>query len=120
MPTQAEKAKKFRELHQRDYAFIIPNPWDVGTARLLQSLGFAAWLLARESAWRDEYNHERPHSSLDDQTPVALRARAVASAAATVKRLRASQTTDSRSVELRELELQLGPPLTAVLASASE
>jgi len=42
MPTQAEKAKKFRELHHRDYAFIIPNPWDAGTARLLQSLGFEA------------------------------------------------------------------------------
>ena len=42
MPTQAEKGKVFRGLHQRDRAFIIPNPWDVGTARLLQSLGFAA------------------------------------------------------------------------------
>ena len=42
MPTQAEKGKIFRELHQRDHAFIIPNPWDVGTARLLQSLGFEA------------------------------------------------------------------------------
>ena len=42
MPTQAEKGKKFRQLHQRNHAFIIPNPWDVGTARLLQSLGFEA------------------------------------------------------------------------------
>jgi len=38
MPTQAEQGRIFRELHQRDHAFIIPNPWDVGTARLLQSL----------------------------------------------------------------------------------
>ena len=42
MPTQAEKGRLFRKLHQRDHAFIIPNPWDVGTARLLQSLGFEA------------------------------------------------------------------------------
>jgi 2-methylisocitrate lyase-like PEP mutase family enzyme len=48
MPSQAEKGKAFRALHQRDEAFIIPNPWDVGTARLLQSLGFKA--LATTSA----------------------------------------------------------------------
>jgi 2-methylisocitrate lyase-like PEP mutase family enzyme len=42
MPTQAEKGATFRELHRRDHAFIIPNPWDVGTARLLQLLGFEA------------------------------------------------------------------------------
>ena len=48
MPTQAEKAKVFRALHERDGAFIIPNPWDVGSARLLESLGFEA--LATTSA----------------------------------------------------------------------
>src|SRR5579864_7357300 len=42
MTTQAEKARIFRELHQRDRAFIIPNPWDAGTARLLAHLGFEA------------------------------------------------------------------------------
>lgn len=42
MRTQAEKAKIFRELHHRDHAFIIPNPWDVGTARLLEISGFEA------------------------------------------------------------------------------
>ena len=40
--TQAEKARIFRELHHRNVAFIIPNPWDVGTARLLAHLGFEA------------------------------------------------------------------------------
>jgi 2-methylisocitrate lyase-like PEP mutase family enzyme len=40
--TQAEKGGIFRELHERDGAFIIPNPWDVGTARLLAHLGFEA------------------------------------------------------------------------------
>jgi 2-methylisocitrate lyase-like PEP mutase family enzyme len=42
MPTQAEKGQVFRALHERDSAFIIPNPWDVGTARLLAHLGFEA------------------------------------------------------------------------------
>src|SRR5258708_17351509 len=42
MRSQAEKASAFRRLHERDGAFIIPNPWDVGTARLLAHLGFDA------------------------------------------------------------------------------
>src|SRR5271155_5443773 len=48
MLTQTEKGKAFRALHARDKAFIIPNPWDVGTARLLEHLGFEA--LATTSA----------------------------------------------------------------------
>lgn len=46
--TQAEKAEAFRALHARPQAFIIPNPWDVGTARMLAKLGFEA--LATTSA----------------------------------------------------------------------
>ena len=42
MRTQSEKAEAFRALHERPGAFIIPNPWDAGTARLLASLGFEA------------------------------------------------------------------------------
>jgi len=48
MRTQAEKGEAFRVLHHRDTAFIIPNPWDAGTARLLETLGFEA--LATTSA----------------------------------------------------------------------
>ena len=48
MRSQEQKAEAFRALHQRDGAFIIPNPWDVGTARLLAHLGFEA--LATTSA----------------------------------------------------------------------
>ena len=48
MRTQAERASAFRALHERDGAFIIPNPWDIGTARLLARLGFEA--LATTSA----------------------------------------------------------------------
>jgi 2-methylisocitrate lyase-like PEP mutase family enzyme len=42
MSTQAEKGRIFRELHQRDHAFLIPNPWDAGSARILAYLGFEA------------------------------------------------------------------------------
>jgi 2-methylisocitrate lyase-like PEP mutase family enzyme len=40
--SQAEKATLFRALHQRPGTFIIPNPWDAGTARLLAAIGFEA------------------------------------------------------------------------------
>ncbi|MCA3577582.1 MAG: isocitrate lyase/phosphoenolpyruvate mutase family protein [Bradyrhizobium sp.] len=42
MRTQADKAARFRELHQRPGAFIIPNPWDAGNAKLLAAMGFEA------------------------------------------------------------------------------
>ena len=42
MPDQTEKGDVFRALHRQDRAFVIPNPWDVGSARLLEALGFAA------------------------------------------------------------------------------
>jgi 2-methylisocitrate lyase-like PEP mutase family enzyme len=42
MRTRAQKADAFRALHARPGAFIIPNPWDAGTAKLLASLGFEA------------------------------------------------------------------------------
>jgi 2-methylisocitrate lyase-like PEP mutase family enzyme len=42
MKTQAQRAEAFRALHARPGAFIIPNPWDAGTAKLLASLGFEA------------------------------------------------------------------------------
>lgn len=48
MPTQLDKALAFRALHTRPGAFVIPNPWDAGSALLLSSLGFEA--LATTSA----------------------------------------------------------------------
>jgi len=48
MSTQAETAATFAELHRRDGTFIIPNPWDVGSACLLAHAGFEA--LATSSA----------------------------------------------------------------------
>jgi len=46
--TQQEKAVRFRALHDEPGVFVIPNPWDVGSARMLAGLGFQA--LATSSA----------------------------------------------------------------------
>jgi 2-methylisocitrate lyase-like PEP mutase family enzyme len=46
--TQNEKAARFRALHNGPGAFVIPNPWDIGSARILAGLGFQA--LATSSA----------------------------------------------------------------------
>ena len=48
MITQSEKSDAFRELHAQGSCFVIPNPWDFGSARLLEHLGFQA--LASSSA----------------------------------------------------------------------
>ena len=40
--SQADKGARFRALHERAGAFVIPNPWDAGTARILEALGFEA------------------------------------------------------------------------------
>lgn len=42
MHTQAERARLFRALHERPGIFVMPNPWDAGTAKLFASLGFEA------------------------------------------------------------------------------
>lgn len=47
MPSISEKRSAFRRLHERG-CFVIPNPWDIGSARYLQGLGFKA--LATTSA----------------------------------------------------------------------
>src|SRR5262249_14965158 len=40
--TQSEKAMRFRALHEAPGVFVIPNPWDAGSARILAGLGFQA------------------------------------------------------------------------------
>src|SRR5262245_52693804 len=42
MASQADKAARFRALHEGPRAFVIPNPWDAGSARVLAGLGFMA------------------------------------------------------------------------------
>lgn len=68
MASQTEKGRGFRALHERDHAFIIPNPWDVGTARLLQSLGFEA--LATTSAGF-AFSIGKPDGAVDRETMLA-------------------------------------------------
>src|SRR6478736_8117678 len=41
MPSQVEKGADFRALHEGE-PFVIPNPWDAGSARVLEGLGFPA------------------------------------------------------------------------------
>jgi len=48
MIPQSDKAETFRRLHEKGSCFVIPNPWDLGSARLLEHLGFKA--LASSSA----------------------------------------------------------------------
>jgi 2-methylisocitrate lyase-like PEP mutase family enzyme len=61
-PSQAEKCVVFRDLHSRERAFVIPNPYDAGTARLLQICGFEA--LATTSAGF-AYSLGQPDGALD-------------------------------------------------------
>ena len=48
--TQTEKAAQFQALHQRAGAFLIPNPWDAGAARVLAGLGFEAFATSSGAA----------------------------------------------------------------------
>jgi 2-methylisocitrate lyase-like PEP mutase family enzyme len=58
----ADKRARFRKLHEAG-CFIIPNPWDVGSARVLQALGFQALATTSSGfAWS--------RGGLDNQTPI--------------------------------------------------
>jgi 2-methylisocitrate lyase-like PEP mutase family enzyme len=41
MPSRTDKVRRFRDLH-RSGCFVIPNPWDIGSARMMTKLGFKA------------------------------------------------------------------------------
>jgi 2-methylisocitrate lyase-like PEP mutase family enzyme len=65
MPTVADKRSAFHELHKSG-CFVIPNPWDIGSARYLQHLGFKA--LATTSAgfnfWQGYPDHAIPRDQV--------------------------------------------------------
>jgi 2-methylisocitrate lyase-like PEP mutase family enzyme len=65
---QSEKAAAFRALHERDRAFIIPNPWDVGSAKMLEGLGFEA--LATTS-WGYAYSIGKADGAVDRDAMLA-------------------------------------------------
>jgi 2-methylisocitrate lyase-like PEP mutase family enzyme len=64
--TQNEKAAHFRALHDGPGAFVIPNPWDVGSARILAGLGFQA--LATSSAASASALGQRDHMLTRDES----------------------------------------------------
>ncbi len=77
MTTQLEKAKAFKALHKGE-TFIIPNPWDAGSAMQLQEVGFKAlattsagfaWTLGRkdgEVSLEEKLGHIRALSAATD------------------------------------------------------
>jgi 2-methylisocitrate lyase-like PEP mutase family enzyme len=64
--TQDQKAARFRTLHEDSGAFVIPNPWDVGSARLLAGLGFQA--LATSSAASASLIGRKDHELTRDES----------------------------------------------------
>jgi 2-methylisocitrate lyase-like PEP mutase family enzyme len=48
--TVADKASVFVDLHTKGPVFIIPNPWDAGSARVLEEAGFSALARLKEAA----------------------------------------------------------------------
>lgn len=40
--TQNDKAIRFRTLHERPGTFVLPNPWDIASTRILEGMGFEA------------------------------------------------------------------------------
>lgn len=67
MTTQAAKASAFKALHEQG-TFIIPNPWDAGTSRLLSGMGFKA--LATTSAGH-AFTHARPDGAMGRDATLA-------------------------------------------------
>jgi 2-methylisocitrate lyase-like PEP mutase family enzyme len=65
MRSQIDKAAGFRALHERPGAFIIPNPWDAGTAKLLAALGFEA-LATTSFGLANMLGHARGNVTRDD------------------------------------------------------
>jgi 2-methylisocitrate lyase-like PEP mutase family enzyme len=64
MPTQSEKAEAFRALHQGE-PFVFPNPWDAGSARVLEALGFQA-LATTSSGFAFSLGRLDGHVTLDE------------------------------------------------------
>ncbi|MET1028534.1 MAG: isocitrate lyase/phosphoenolpyruvate mutase family protein, partial [Dongiaceae bacterium] len=66
MTSQSDKGAAFKALHEGTSAFILPNPWDAGSARILESFGYRA--LATTSAGA-AFTEARPDgSSTREQT----------------------------------------------------
>jgi 2-methylisocitrate lyase-like PEP mutase family enzyme len=66
MMTQKDKAVRFRALHDGPGAFVIPNPWDIASARILAGLGFQA--LATSSAASASVVGRKDHELTRDES----------------------------------------------------
>jgi 2-methylisocitrate lyase-like PEP mutase family enzyme len=70
-----ERARRFRDMHQEEGCFIIPNAWDIGSAKMLQAAGFTA--LATTSAGiafslgRVDHGYAPAHARVDRDTMLA-------------------------------------------------
>lgn len=83
MTSQARKAENFKALHESGETFTIPNPWDVGSARMLEEAGFKAlattssgfaWTLGRkdgEVSLQEKLDHCR---ALSNATQIPINA----------------------------------------------
>jgi 2-methylisocitrate lyase-like PEP mutase family enzyme len=83
--TQSERAAAFRRLHEQPGTFVIPNPWDAGSARVLAGLGFealattssgAAFTLGKRDGQREVTRAEalRSAASIVEATPLPVSA----------------------------------------------
>jgi 2-methylisocitrate lyase-like PEP mutase family enzyme len=76
MLSQAAKQQRFETLHRGDKPLLLPNPWDVGSARMLESLGFDA-LATTSSGFAGSLGRLDGHVTRDD---ALAHARAIAGA----------------------------------------
>lgn len=66
MGNQSEKAAAFKALHETGETFIIPNPWDAGSAQLLEQAGFSA-LATTSSGFARTLGRDDGQVSLDEK-----------------------------------------------------
>ncbi len=75
-PDQKSKGERFFELHHQGHTFVIPNPWDAGSAKILASIGYDA--LATTSVGLDHASGH--HSGSAGRTEILANARLIAAA----------------------------------------
>ena len=76
IPIVEMPAMPFEALHRGPGAFVIPNPWDAGSARVLAGLGWRLWRVWSTDFWQDpDHEMRRLHEALEQElTAEALRA----------------------------------------------
>ena len=117
MPTQAEKGDAFAALH-RGEPFVIPNPWDAGSARMLEQLGFRAlattssgfaFTLGRLDGERDARRRGRACRALDGATELPVSVDLENGYGAETERRRAAIGAVADGGRRRRVDRGLGP-----------